>query len=495
MFVQIPFFLLSLSLSPALSAKTIEYKKAWTSNGDKLPDFSYAGYHQSEIALPSLSTQAKKTLSPGSGSQSLAIQAALDEVFASGGGVVALKAGTYALSSDLLIKNGTILRGAGVGKTILTLKDASKSAITLGKSSRKEKIGESVKITDNYVPAGTDTVHVTDIKGLEVGMEVYVERGVTQKWVDAMGMRAHKKEDGFERDFTWLKIGDLVQQPRRIKSINGKAISLNIPLTDSLNAANGLMSPIQLTPYTPPAHSSEMGIENLSMRVNPTCSGRVLGDTTCSSPAISIPSWTTDSWVRNLDLTGFNNQIDIEKSASRITITTVTMNRDGDTDNDKGYALDIAMDGTQVLVHNCRTLGTKEARSYSIATQSLTPGPNACIGYEAQQPVESIEPHQRWAHGFLNEGSKVAAVVYRNRGGAGSGHGWTVNNAVSWNSNSSKVIIQDPPLGQNYCFGCVGPKSTKVGEETNSTGEYGSFVEPPSLFEAQLKDRGFNFKL
>jgi hypothetical protein len=66
---------------------------------------------------------------------------------------------------------------------------------------------------------------------------------------------------------------------------------------------------------------------------------------------------------------------------------------------------------------------------------------------------------------------------------------------VSWNSNASSVVMQDPPLGQNYCFGCVGPKSKKKGEETNSTGEYGSFVDPPSLFEAQLKDRGFEFKL
>lgn len=210
--------------------------------------------------------------------------------------------------------------------------------------------------------------------------------------------------------------------------MNGKALSFTVPLTDSLNAENKIMDPIQLTLYTPPRQSSEMGIENLSMRVNPSCSGRILSDTTCSSAAVYIPAWTTDSWVRNLDLTGFNNHINIAQSASRITITTVTMNRDGPTDKGAGYALDIAIDGTQVLVHNCKTLGAKEARSYSIATQSRTAGPNACIGYEAQQAVESIEPHQRWAHGLLNEGSKVAAVLYRNRRNAGSGHGWTMNN-------------------------------------------------------------------
>lgn len=66
---------------------------------------------------------------------------------------------------------------------------------------------------------------------------------------------------------------------------------------------------------------------------------------------------------------------------------------------------------------------------------------------------------------------------------------------VAWNINASSISMQDPPLGQNYCFGCVGQLSKKEGEETNSTGEYGAFVEPASLFEAQLKDRGFAFKL
>lgn len=192
-----------MTLSLPLHANAIDYKKAWTTKGDKIPNFSFAGYHQSEGALPSLSTSAKKTLSPGSGDQHPAIQAALDEVFQDGGGVVALKAGTYPLSSGLLIQNGTTLRGAGIGKTILTVKNLREDVVTLGVTSGKEKRKESIKITDDYVPAGTGTVHVTDASGLSVGMEVYVERGVTQKWIDKLGMTAHTGED---RNFTWLKV-------------------------------------------------------------------------------------------------------------------------------------------------------------------------------------------------------------------------------------------------------------------------------------------------
>ncbi|PVI02838.1 hypothetical protein DM02DRAFT_508527, partial [Periconia macrospinosa] len=467
----------------------IDYKKEWTLKGDRLPDFSFAGYRQSEVPLPDLNSPATKTISSGSGDQSSAIQAALDAVYKKGGGVVHLKAGTYALSTPLVIQNGTVLRGDGIGKTILTVKDLKQDVITMGKTTGKEKRGASVDITDKYVPSGTDMVQVSDPSKFKIGMDVYVERDVTQKWIDAMGMTAYKKGGDHDRDFTWLKPGNPVSQPRRIRSVEGKKVSFTVPLTDSLNSEGSLMSP-KLTPYEAPAQSREIGIENLSMRVNPSCSGKVLTDKNCTQTAVNFPAWTTDSWARNLDLTGFNNQINVEESASRITITNVTMNRDAPTDNGAGYALDIAISGNLVLVHNCKSQGAKEARSYNVATQKLTPGPNACIGFEAQQPVQSIEPHQRWAHGFLNEGSKVAAVLYRNRGGAGSGHGWTITNAVSWNSNSSSIVMQDPPLGQNYCFGCVGPKSKKPGEESNSTGEYGDFVDPPSLFKKQLKDRG-----
>lgn len=305
-----------------------------------------------------------------------------------------------------------------------------------------------------------------------------------------------------------------MQQPRRVKFINGKTITLNIPLTDSLDGTSGLMNPIQLTPYTPPVQPSEMGIENLSMRVEPSCSGRSLNDPSCASSAIRISSWATDSWVRNIDLTGFNHGIDIMRSASRITITSVVMNRYGPTDNTAGYAIDVAIDGTQVLVHNVSNRG--DGKSWSVATESLTPEPNVCIGYETQQSIENIgiEPHQRYAHGFLNEGSRTVSVIYRNRGNAGTGHGWTMANGiidkdlpikqqysantlsgVSWNSNSRSVTMQDPPLGQNYCFGCIGPNSRKAGYETNSTGIYGAYVSPSSLFKAQLRDRGFEILL
>ncbi|KAL5449014.1 hypothetical protein PMIN07_007723 [Paraphaeosphaeria minitans] len=57
----------SVVLVLPLHAKTIDYNKAWTTKGDKIPNFLFAGHHESESVLPSLSLPARKTLSPGSG--------------------------------------------------------------------------------------------------------------------------------------------------------------------------------------------------------------------------------------------------------------------------------------------------------------------------------------------------------------------------------------------------------------------------------------------
>jgi len=194
-FLSILFFLVA-SISSVHAVK-LDYNKTWTAAGDKFPDFSYTGYHHSERPLPEISTPANKILSPSSGDQSPIIQAALDNVTQAGRGIVELEDGTYFLSSGLQINNNTTLRGAGLGLTVLELKSLQGDIITMGNSPSRPKQGKSVLITNTYVPAGTHVVHVEDASRLAVGMNVWVERAVTQAWTDAQGMTPYAK---------WLKV-------------------------------------------------------------------------------------------------------------------------------------------------------------------------------------------------------------------------------------------------------------------------------------------------
>lgn len=171
--------------SPIIAAASINYTDIGGKNGDKLPDFSFCGYHASETDIPTkVVTQA---LSPGSGDQTANIQNALNAVHTNGGGVVGLH-GTYELKSHLTIPNGTVLRGEGVNQTFLTVPDGSQHWINLGDYSGDEKTVQSSDITDDHLPVGSSEISVQSTDGFKAGQTIYVQRVVTQAWVDAQGM-------------------------------------------------------------------------------------------------------------------------------------------------------------------------------------------------------------------------------------------------------------------------------------------------------------------
>jgi hypothetical protein len=273
----------------------------------------------------------------------------------------------------------------------------------------------------------------------------------------------------------------LITQPRVIKSINSKDITLDIPLTDSLDKK--YMSP-SLVSVTPPPISKEMGVEHLSINLSPTCSGVAIANQTCIDDAIHIAPWTEDSYVRTVNITGFNAFIAVASNAARITIANVGLFRDADTDNANGYPADISISGTQVLVTHSGQYGLSTAKSFAVVSQATVPGPNAVVQHVSQSAFQLIYPHQRWAHGFLADNSDAGATL-TNRGTSGSGQGWAINAGIAWNVRGP-VEIQSPPLGINWGIGCTGD----VSSDTNGTMiDTGSAVSPASLFAAQLKKR------
>lgn len=238
-----------------------------------------------------------------------------------------------------------------------------------------------------------------------------------------------------------------------------------------------------LVAYNPPNSSTEMGIEDLSIKLSPTCSGTNLNSTTCNAAAISFESWTVNSWARNLQLSGFNSFIEVQENSSQITIQNITMLRDA---NSTGVALptDITIMGSQLLVADSQQAGLPTAESFAVMTESLTPGPNAVLRHSTPSNLQMLEPHQRWAHGLLIEDT-AAPVHLINRATNGTGHGWAINAGVGWNLRGYS-IVQSPPLGVNWCIGCSGT----IDKRSNGTFVYsGKQVEPRSLFGYQLQSR------
>ena len=104
------------------------------STGDRIPDFSFAGYKNGGVALPTVPAAVK--LTPTGGDDTAAIQKAIDRVqkmpLVKGvRGAVELGAGVYQCSGTLTISaSGVVLRGAGSGATGTVLQETGSPRAT-----------------------------------------------------------------------------------------------------------------------------------------------------------------------------------------------------------------------------------------------------------------------------------------------------------------------------------------------------------------------------
>ena len=102
-------------------------------NGDQLPDYSYSGYHKSNIALPtSDSIKDLVTLSPSGGNDTAQIVDALEQIAAmpvDGRGIrgaLLLKAGDWKVTGPIEVRfSGVIIRGEGSGLDGTVIHDSS----------------------------------------------------------------------------------------------------------------------------------------------------------------------------------------------------------------------------------------------------------------------------------------------------------------------------------------------------------------------------------
>jgi hypothetical protein len=196
------FLLLSLYINIATSIK-VDYSSIITSLGDRLPDFSFCGYHSADRNLPNIDSNVTQVLSPSSGDQTTRVQNALDQISQTGGGVLLLSPGSYKFNSSLIIPNATVLRGSGAGKTILLPQSASSVFITLGTGSGAPEVSPVTNITDEYVPIGVSSFNVADASKFSVGQSIIVQRAVTEEWIRANGM-ADLEKDGEAQ--TWIPV-------------------------------------------------------------------------------------------------------------------------------------------------------------------------------------------------------------------------------------------------------------------------------------------------
>jgi hypothetical protein len=194
----------------AQASTKVDWEAIKTSRGDRLPDFSFCGYHGSDKSLPSDTSTPLVHVSASNNDKTSEIQKALDKAAAAGGGVVELGPGTFKVSVGLTIASGTVLRGSGVETTELAVTELEVGVplLTLGNSTNSRiKPSFISRITDDYVGIGAAQVTVMDASGFEAGQSVFVSRPATAKWIRANGM-ADLIRDGEKQ--TWIEVCDFI---------------------------------------------------------------------------------------------------------------------------------------------------------------------------------------------------------------------------------------------------------------------------------------------
>jgi hypothetical protein len=462
-----------------------------TPAGDRIMDFSSAGYRGGGVALPNVPVKA--TVLPSGGQDDTgAIQAAIDRVAAMDPvngfrGAVLLAPGTFTCSRTISIPaSGVVLRGSGPTGTTIRMTGAKHSAFSIarsGNAGRAAGSSHATSITDAYVPAGASAFTVADASGLASGDQILIRHPITPAWIEFMQMHNLGRTGQHQ---TWIDLSRNDSLRRTITAISGHRITVDVPLSDSFDARY-LNPPGTTVSKAPPREVlTQIGIEDMRIACPP------LEIAYGKAPYSVARLACDDCWVKDVQADETMNSFTL--AGDRITMERVTVNH---TFPNLGASkpTDFSIEGSQNLIDRCQITGDN---MYFVWTGSVINGPNVVLNSTFRGRGSRIQPHQRWSTGLLVDNCTVpdGGIDFPNRGVAGSGHGWTMGWGVVWNSVAAFYVVQNPPGVQNWVIGSAGrrERTARYFDRAPILPEgvfdsYGAPVTPQSLYLAQLAER------
>jgi hypothetical protein len=470
-----------------------------TPTGDRIMDFSTAGYRGGGVPLPAVPV--KRTVqTSGSPDETARIQSTIDDVAAlplegKFRGAVLLGPGTFTCSNTIFIPaSGVVLRGSGSGPRgeITTIKMAGTRHVAVatragGGRDREPRNSNETKavqtlLADGYVPSGTTTFSVRDAKGFSVGDAIELRRPVTAAWVRFMGMDDLKRNG---RSQTWIRTGNTIDIERRIAAISGNKFTLDVPLSDSFDSKYLKPPGTAVVRITSSPRLTQIGIENLHIESPP----QAVNHTQQLYSAIRLNG--EDCWARDLTIDETMNSVSI--GGRRITLERVTVYRKA-LHQGSSKPAEFAPNGDQILLNHC---AVNADNVWFVATGAGHSGPIVLLNCTFTGNGH-IEGHQRWTTGMLLDNCELSGggIDFKNRGAMGSGHGWGLGWSVAWNCVARSCVVQQPPGAFNWAIGCRGERLLVARPfETEPRLPEGIFdshnrpVAPQSLYLAQLAER------
>lgn len=481
--------LFSINITTAQSTfpdivKTKEGKLSFTTDakGNQIPDFSYAGYMASEKAIPNVEN--KIFVPKQEEDATLKIQAAIDYVGnlkpnKSGfRGAVLLDKGTFKISGTLFLKkSGVVLRGSGNDEngTILLGTGLKREAVVRVLGVDDKKLGETYEFNTTYTPLGTKKIQLKKTAKLKPSDEIIISKPLTTNWIKELKMDDFGAETGW---IGWKKDDWEITWNRVITNVNGNEVTLNAPLTMTLDDVYGTA---KVTSYTWSGRIEQIGIENILMKS--TYDESKPKDEEHRWFGISIEN-AKNAWVKQVSFKHFaGGAVSLLKTAQQITvedcIATQPISEIAGFRRHTFYT-----EGQQTLFQRCYS----ENGYHDFAVGGFgTTGPNVFIQCESFMPFNNSGAIGSWATGVLFDVSYVDghSLSYNNREQNGRGAGWTAANSVIWETSASKIECYNPPTAQNWAFGVWGGIMAGDGHWK----DVNNHISPRSLFYAQLENR------
>lgn len=469
--------------------------------GNRIPDFSWAGYRNGEVELPEVDVAA--SIGPISGDNTAHIQQALDAVGerepdADGfRGALLLEPGEYDVASTIYLnRSGVVLRGSGRES------DPENNTILIGTGSgdvetviqaggtvdwADEVPDTRTDIVSDLVGVGSRTFTVADASKLSVGDNVIIFHPHTQEWIDAI-------DGGGVRDGEPWPVGERpIIFNRYIKQIDGNDLEICAPVYNHLDRS---LSQSYVYVWSRSGLINNVGVEGLRIHMN------YPPDTDENHPQNCVLfDGVEDGWVQDSVFLHFSFAGVVCRRTTRTTVLHVRASHPRSVlEGGKRYNFNVGPYTQQVLFRDLWATHARHAFASSGSTRA-----SGCVwldGFNEEGYSES-GGHHRWSQGLLfdniqelSSNSPNAWVLNLHNRGHISNHGWSSVHSVLWNctvNNGDRACVQRPPTAQNYSIGTIGEASevnwfTDVPaghiEGTNQSG-----LEPGSLYDAQLADR------
>jgi hypothetical protein len=444
-------------------------------------DYSYCGYHHSEMPIPS--AKVVVYVEPTAGDNAQLIQRAIDCVSLqkpdkqSGlRGAVLLAEGTYELSTPLRIHtSGVVLRGCGREKTILRKTGYDRGALLYIEGTHNILVKDTFDVSD--AKAGSQHLSlITHQLSLQPGQRLAVWRPSTQEWIDALGCASF---GGGKRMGYWAwHPGDIdLRWNRRVLAINGTEITLDAPITCNIDARWGGAKAVV---YEHRGLISECGVENLTLESDYNHS-LAMDEDHCWDGVYMADA--ENCWVRMVNFRHLaGSAVVLQKTAQQVTVEDCQSLQP--VSEVGGYRRRTFLTlGEMVLFQRCYS----EHGINDFAVGHTAPGPNAfvqCESYESLGPSGAISS---WAPGILFDIVNVDGndIVFKNWELEKFGAGWSTANSTMWQSTAAGLYCYSADsLSKNYSIGCWG--------QVQGNGEYSEMnehIKPYSLFAAQLEKR------